>query len=123
MQLERSQASKLCKAGRRQGAGKVQLQSHLQPIANLESWKKELEKEAAARLIPPRPFAEAAEEVGHTGRSLRGCLLALLDGASRQVLGLRAGALAWLGTILEWEHDRMHCYNNHSLLPKCGWQS
>lgn len=43
MQVGCSQASKLCKAGRRQSAGKaqakVQLQSHLQPSANLESWK------------------------------------------------------------------------------------
>lgn len=54
--------------------------------------------------------------MGHTGRSLQGSLLALLDGESRQALGR-------LGTILEWEHNRMHCYNNHSLLPKCGWQS
>lgn len=61
-------------AGCRPSAGKVQLQSHLQPTANLESWKGP-GKEATARLIPSRPFAEAAEEVGHTGRSAQGCVL------------------------------------------------
>ena len=97
MQVGCSQASRLCKAGRRQGAGKsagkVQLRLHLQPLL---TWNlgMDLGKEAAARLIPSRPFAEAAEEVGHTGRSLQGSLLALLDGESRQALGQRRASLA-----------------------------
>lgn len=57
-------------AKRRQSAVAVALAAHCQP-GILEGPG----KEAAARLIPPRPFAEAAEEVGHTGRSAQGCVL------------------------------------------------
>lgn len=118
-------APKLCKAGRRQRAGQAQAKCSCSrtcsPLPTWKSWKGP-GKEATARLIPPLPFAEAAEEVGHTGRSARVACWALLDGESRQASCVRAGVPAWLGTILEWAHNRMHCYDDHSLLPKCGWQ-
>lgn len=126
-----------CKAGRRQSAEcrvqagprqsavavavAVALAAHGQPGILEMTWK-----EAAARLFPRRPFAEAAEEVGHTGRSLQGLLVGLAGWGKSTSVGQACRRACLAGDNFRMgaqQNALLPCYNNHSLLPKCGWQS
>lgn len=105
----------------RQSAVAVAPAAHYQPGILEMTWK-----EAAARLFPRRPFAEAAEEVGHTGRSLQGCLLALAGWGKSTSVGQACRRACLAGDNFRMgaqQNALLLCYHNHSLLPKCGWQS